>query len=79
MAKVVKFVPTNEETTWGNSLNLLNNDTHATSGERTLCGVQLDGDDGIKPLFFDCHVTCEICIGIIKDVKKLRRWQKPND
>ena len=45
----------------------------------TLCGIQLDGDDGISAgQSIQGIVTCPICHSIIQEVKSIRNW-KNND
>lgn len=42
---------------------------------RTACGVQLDGDDGIgSGKVIEGNVTCRVCLGIIDSVKDAMNW-----
>ncbi len=46
------------------------------AGPRTLCGIQLDGDDGIAAgPEIQGRVTCFGCLSIISEIKKLRKWR----
>ena len=43
---------------------------------RTLCGVQMDGEDGIGP--GPCKngpVTCPICRGTIEEIQAIKDWE----
>ena len=75
--KVFKFVATDE------------NDKHfepeivkyfhaGLDGERSLCGIQCNGDDGYAPdNDVEGYVTCPECLKIIVCVKKMRNWKRP--
>lgn len=59
---------------------LINEDWHAAisaaSGPRTICGIQLEGNDGIGPgLIREGKVTCRSCLDMIEQIKAIRRWQ----
>jgi hypothetical protein len=44
--------------------------THAAlNGERTLCGIQMDGDDGYTPgEFVNEELTCALCLRVVDAV-----------
>jgi len=42
----------------------------------TVCGIQLEGEDGvIASKEVDGVVTCNVCIGIISETKAIRKWK----
>lgn len=48
-----------------------------TAGARTVCGIQLEGEDGVTagPIKVG-PVTCPICRNIIKEIKAIRKWEE---
>lgn len=58
---------------------LINGDYHAAiSGDsiRTICGIQLDGEDGVAAgPTKEGPVTCGICYSIIEEIKSIRNWK----
>jgi len=79
MVRVFKFVPTEEWVDRVNLSELINDDLHTSisyTESQTLCGIQLDAEDGIKP--GECingPVTCAICLSIIEEIKSIRKWR----
>lgn len=81
MAKVFKIIQTEnnrEFELFGASL--VTNDNHVAlsyAGPRTVCGIQLDGDDGIASGdTFEGEITCISCYRIIVEIKSIRNWQR---
>jgi hypothetical protein len=79
MANVVKIIATNESDRHFEP-ELLNSDWHGVVsyglGPRTVCGIQLEGDDGYaggesKRGF----ITCPACLGIVREIKAIQHWQ----
>ncbi len=56
---------------------LINGDWHASLSidNRTVCGIQLDGDDGYAGEAAEGVVTCPICLVIIEEIKAMRNWK----
>ena len=61
--------------------NLVNGAWHSAVSypyPHTVCGVQLEGEDGVKASpEIEGRVTCRVCISVITEIKALRKW-KPN-
>jgi hypothetical protein len=59
--------------------DIVNVDYHAeisTAGPRTVCGIQLDGEDGVAAGPTKAGpVTCPLCHSIIKEIKAMRKWE----
>ena len=50
----------------------------ATAGDavRTVCGVQLEGDDGYGPGDDkEGKVTCQLCRSILADIQAIKGWR----
>ena len=46
------------------------------SGSRTLCGIQLDGEDGVAGgEVIEGPVTCRGCLLLIREVKAIRNYE----
>lgn len=77
MAKVIQIIPSGEINKHFEP-DLIDGLWHvvvATAGPRTLCGIQLDGDDGIMGGEEQVgRVTCQTCRNLIKEVKAIRNW-----
>lgn len=77
MAKVIQMVATNPNDRHfaGDLVNDLWHLPIATAGPRTLCGIQLDGDDGVAGGDEkEGRVTCLVCQGTIREIKAIRNW-----
>ncbi len=47
------------------------------AGPRTVCGIQLDGDDGVAPgPDEEGFVTCPQCACIIEEIQRMENWRK---
>jgi len=71
--KVFQLIATNPEDLHF-EINLIDDTYHAaiTITHRTVCGVQLDGDDGIgAENTVDGEVTCRVCKSIIEEIKAM--------
>lgn len=58
---------------------VINDDWHALIfGDRTVCGMQLDGADGYGPgPITTGFVTCPLCGTIIDHIQAIRNWRPP--
>lgn len=60
--------------------NTINDDFHAEislGGPRTVCGIQLNGDDGVAPGSDEGgFVTCPQCAYIIEEIQGMKNWRK---
>lgn len=77
MATVFQFIATDAEHENFES-ELLNGDWHVglSLDNRTVCGIQLDGDDGYAAGPEKTGVvTCPICLCIIDEIKGIRNWK----
>lgn len=76
MARVFQIIATNENDRHFEP-QLINGEWHtAIQGDRSLCGIQLDGDDGYwLSEYREGVVTCPQCLFVIRGVKKIRNWQ----
>ena len=58
---------------------IVNGDWHATlcvDAVRTVCGIQLEGDDGYGPSDSkQGKVTCPLCRSILGQVQNIKRWR----
>ena len=46
------------------------------AGPSTVCGIQLDGDDGLMPgPGKEGKVTCAVCRAIIAEIQSIRDWK----
>lgn len=76
MAKVIKIEKNTDEYSKYFDKNLVNKDNHVVYGDATLCGIQTDGDDGIRPSKpFEGLVTCPICLDIVRYIKSIKKWK----
>lgn len=78
MANVFQMIATNREHPRFEE-SIVNSDFHiSTSSDegRTLCGIQLDGDDGVAPgETIQGVVTCPSCYGTIEEIKAIKKWR----
>lgn len=78
MATVVQIIATNENDPHFEA-NMVNNDWHAMyfiDAPRTVCGVQLEGDDGYAPgPEKSGRVTCEACRIALDQIQSIKRWR----
>lgn len=82
MANVVQIIATNDEHPDFES-SIINDAWHVViEGDaiRTACGIQLEGDDGYAagPTKTG-YVTCPLCLNLIRQFKKIRKWRPPHD
>lgn len=79
MARVYQLIKSEEEHERFEP-GLVNGDWHAPIAHTgtTVCGVQLDGDDGITtgPIK-DGPITCPTCLAIVSEIKAIREY-RPN-
>jgi hypothetical protein len=72
MSKVIKIIATNENDK-NFEAQLVNDEWHGFiefPEMRTICGIQLQGDDGYAGSDeADGNITCGICTGIIEAIK----------
>lgn len=78
MAKVVQIIATDEKHPHFEP-GIINKNWHAVVcygiGPRTVCGIQLEGEDGyIGGETQDRRVTCLQCRGIIREIQAIRNW-----
>ena len=76
MAKVFQMIAINENDKHFEA-QVVNGDWHtAIVGDRTLCGLQTESDDGYSPgEAAEGIVTCAHCLFIIERVKAIRNWK----
>lgn len=79
MAKVVQIITTDSSHSHYEP-DIIEGDWHATMGccdaHRTVCGIQLEGDDGYGPSDErEGKVTCPICRNIIEEIQQIKRWR----
>lgn len=80
MANVVKIVATDSKNKHFEEDVADNKTWHAVTtvpdGPRTICGIQLEGDDGYGPgKDKEGKVTCQVCRSIIKDIQRIKKWR----
>lgn len=80
MAKIVQIVATNADHADFEKELVDSGDWHAmmTAGDacRTVCGVQLEGDDGYHSgPERKGRVTCQVCRAILEDIQSIKRWR----
>lgn len=72
MAKIFQIVESEDD-------SLLNEWWHVAVSypwAHTVCGVQLEGDDGVVAGKEKNGIaTCPVCIGIIEEIKAIRNWR----
>lgn len=78
MAEVFQLITTDINNKWHEDA-LIDGTWHVDYSydgtRRTLCGVQLDGDDGIGPgPSRKGRVTCILCRGVIQQIKAIKNW-----
>ncbi len=78
MAQVFQMIATDENDPYFDA-SIVNGDYHAKisyAGPRTVCGFQLDGDDGVaggKPI--KGFITCSGCLSIVREIKSMRNCE----
>lgn len=80
MADILKLVDLNKDHPMYERSVVEDGDWHAFIGLggdlRTVCGIQLDGDDGYGPgPVHKGPVTCDHCRTVIVQIKKMRNWR----
>lgn len=80
MATVVQIVATDADHPYFDADLTCSEDWHAVTvaGDtyRTVCGVQLEGNDGYAPdNRKQGRVTCEMCRLILEDIQSIKRWR----
>lgn len=78
MAEVLRLVATDRGNP-GFDEHLIDGSWHATyipDAWRTVCGVQLEGDDGIGPgSSKQGRVTCDQCRNILEQIQSIKSWR----
>jgi hypothetical protein len=77
MAKVFQIVASGEDSLRFAD-DLVNGDWHADLRltNTTVCGIQLDGDDGVTPgRSKEGEVTCLTCRSIIEEIQSIKNWR----
>ncbi len=80
MAKVVQIVATNHLHKNFEASLVESGEWHAitsaTDAVRTVCGIQLEGDDGYSGGHTkEGKVTCHLCRNIIADIQSIKNWR----
>lgn len=79
MAEIVQIIATNKSDR-NFEPQIVNDDWHGVIsyglGPRTVCGIQLEGDDGYTGgESKNGFITCHVCLGIVREIKAIQRWQ----
>jgi hypothetical protein len=77
MAQVFQFVATGEDVPHAD-LSMIDGSWHVAEPieSRSLCGIQMDGDDGYAPgENKNGRVTCHHCRKIIETVQQIEDWR----
>ena len=78
MAKVLKLIATDIDNRHFES-GLIDGKWHGVMRYpelRTICGVQLDGDDGIGATEQrEGRVTCPLCRGMLRELQAIKNWE----
>ena len=78
MARIIQIIATDENDRYFESA-LIDGAWHGIifyPEPRTVCGVQLDGDDGIGATdAIEGKITCKICRGVVAEIQSIKKWK----
>lgn len=79
MADVFQIIATDKDHEWYDESLVESGEWHAgysIDDPRTVCGIQLMGEDGIAPgPIKKGKVTCPVCIAVMTQIKAIKNWK----